>query len=252
MDELSLLARIASLNTRLDSLDPWLYVSSIAVVVGILFEFAIIRHEYKDDRADWRRGIIRPPDRPSRKWLIVDIVGVGLVCLGLAGEFTVEVKAGEIAAQLRTANGQLIAVLDGKASALDNSTQALKTRADEAEAELARLTGPIQSVPVINGVATPDPTKGLRLRVLLHTDVRIKLPTLSKGKAVTWTLFIVQDEKGSHQFSTFPKNVMFGNFLNAPPHSFCNMELVTDEYGTTDTTFGAASCPTNESDPIRK
>jgi hypothetical protein len=86
----------------------------------------------------------------------------------------------------------------------------------------------------------------------MHTDVHIKLPTASRGKAVTWTLFIVQDAKGNHQFSTFPHNVMFGNFLHAAPHSFCNMDLVTDEYGTTDTTFGAASCPSNQSDPVKE
>ena len=132
--------------------------------------------------------------------------------------------------------------------------RAAKAESDfaKAQSELEKLTAPIQSVPVVNGIAEPDPTKGLRLRILLHSDVRIKLPTLSKGKAVTWTLFVVQDEIGNHQFSTFPTNVMFGNMLQAPPHSFCNMEFVTDEHGTTDIMFGSASCPTNQTDPIKE
>jgi hypothetical protein len=157
------------------------------------------------------------------------------------------------AAQLDAANARK------ETAQLQKDTQGLKTDADtakrdmvKAQLELARLTSPIQSVPVINGVATPDPTKGLRLRILLHSDVRIKLPTLPKGKSVTWTLFITQDEKGNRQFSTFPHDVMFGNFLVHPPHSFCTMDLVTDEYGTTDLTFGAASCPSNAIDPTSK
>ena len=134
------------------------------------------------------------------------------------------------------------------ADALQRAAQA-ESESAKAQLELAKLTAPMQSVPVINGIATPDPTKGLRLRILLHSDIRIKLPTLSKGKAVSWTLFIVQDEVGNRQFSTIPHDVMFGNFLSHLPHSFCTMELVSDEYGTTDLTFGAANCPSNATDP---
>jgi hypothetical protein len=137
------------------------------------------------------------------------------------------------------------------ADALQRAAEA-ESESAKAQSELARLTAPIQSIPVINGIAEPDPSKGLRLRILLRSDVRIKLPTLPKGKSVSWTLFIVQDDKGNRQFSTFPHNVMFGNFMFYPPHSFCTMELVTDEYGTTDLTFGAASCPSNAIDPTSK
>jgi hypothetical protein len=168
MDELSLLARIASLNARLDSLDPWLYVASIAVVVGVIFEFAIIFHEYRGEMHDWRRGNIRPPDKPSRKWLIIDIFGVALVCLGLAGEFTVEVRAGEIAADLRTDNGQLIAILDAKASAanerstvLENSTQSLKT---EADAERANAAGALQKAGQANATAEAEKLERVELQ----------------------------------------------------------------------------------------
>jgi len=236
------------------------YVGETLVFIGVVGEVF----------AEWTE--------PERKKLgkassIVLVIGLALSLAALIGtnEYfngtiaNLNFQAGQSnqhasAAQLDAANARK------ETAQLQKDTQGLKTDADiakrdmvKAQLELARLTGPIQSVPVSNGIATPDPMKGLRLRILLHNDVLIKFPTLPKGKSVNWTLFIVQDEKGNRQFGTVPKFMPggdakspFGNFLYFSPHSVCTMELVTDEYGTSDLTTMGASCPNNAIDTISK
>jgi hypothetical protein len=220
------------------------YVGEALVFLGVIGEVF----------AEWGEPPRKKLEKASSLMLIIGL-GISFVSLVKTNQYfnstIADLNAQAAASNKQASEAQLDAANARKETAqLQRDTQGLKTDADtarrdmvQAQLELARLTSPIQSVPVLDGIAMPDPMKGLRLRILLHSDVRIKLPTLSKGKSVTWTLFIVQDEKGNRQFSTFPHDVMFGNFLVHPPHSFCTMELVTDEYGTSDLTFGAASCP---------
>jgi hypothetical protein len=245
MDESALKTLIGTLQDARNSLDFWLYLSSILVVFGVLFEIATISHEYRDELHEWRRGIVRPPVRPSRRWLIADVGGVLVVCLGLFGEIFVGVKAGILDTQLRDANGKLIAFLNDKASAadvrskmLEYSTQTLVTEAANAKLELARLTGPPYRVPVIQGIATPDISRGNKQVVLLTSDTRINLPTLPKDKSFTRTLFLTQDGVGQHQFTFFPQLSGFGNVLYSPPRSSWLVNLVTDSNGTVNVGLG--------------
>jgi hypothetical protein len=229
------------------------YVGEVLVFIGVMGE----------GFAEWAEPQRKKLARVSSLMLVVGLA-ISLASLIGTNEYfnstIADLNAQAAASNKQARDAQLDAANARKETAqLQKDTQGLKTDADtarrdmvQAQLELARLTSPIQSVPVVDGIAMPDPMKGLRLRILLHSDVRIKLPTLPKGKSVTWTLFIVQDEKGDRQFSTFPHDVMFGNFLFHPPHSFCTMELITDEYGTTDLTFGAASCPSNATDTTSK
>jgi hypothetical protein len=146
---------------------------------------------------------------------------------------------------------------------LQKDTQELKTDAETskrdmvaAQLELARLNGPVVVVPVINGVARPDPMKGTKQHILLRSNTLIIFPKLPKGKSLDWTLLLTQDESGNRQFGTIPKVMPggdskspFGNVLAFAPFSTCTLEMTSDEYGTIDKTFGGASCPTT---PIRK
>jgi hypothetical protein len=84
---------------------------------------------------------------------------------------------------------------------------------------------------VIHGVASPDPTKGNRQRVVLTGDTRINLPRLPQGESISWTLFVAQDGVGQHQFKLFPE-LLSGNILSNPPHSAWALTLVTDSSGT--------------------
>lgn len=118
---------------------------------------------------------------------------------------------------------------------LRKDEQALKTKADEAELELARLTGPVHIVHVIKGVATPDLSKGLIQQLLLTKDVRINppiLPPLGKEGTATWTLFLDQDSVGSHQYTfEFMRDVKA--YPGLVPNSRASFDFVTDTHGRT-------------------
>jgi hypothetical protein len=115
---------------------------------------------------------------------------------------------------------------------LAKDAQKLKTAEVSAELELARLTGPPYSVPVIRGVAVPDILKGNKQRVLLTSETLIKLPVLPKGKSFSWTLTITQDAVGQHQFRFSPAISGFAPGLYSPSHSSWVVNLETDHSGT--------------------
>jgi len=130
-----------------------------------------------------------------------------------------------------------------RAATNEREAQGLRARADEAELELARMTGPPYLVPVIHGVATPDLSAGNKQVVLLTADTRINLPKLPKGKSLAWTLTLTQDAVGQHQFTFSPPITGFGNNLYLPPGSGSLVNLSTDEKGTVNTGLGGTSIP---------
>jgi hypothetical protein len=125
-----------------------------------------------------------------------------------------------------------------RAALNEREAQGLRARADEAELELARLTGPPFMVPVIQGVANPDLSKGNKQEVRLTGDTRIVLPKLPKGKSLAWTLTLIQGGSGQHQFTFSPPITGFGNTLNSPPGSGWLVNLSTDQNGTVNTGLG--------------
>jgi hypothetical protein len=116
MDESALKASISSLEASRGSLDFWLNASSLVVVIGVVLEIVFVIREYKEDSQDWRRGFVHPPERPSRRWLVMELIGVALVSLGVAGEFFIDVKAGTLETQIRKANNELILLLEQEAN----------------------------------------------------------------------------------------------------------------------------------------
>ncbi|HEX4156028.1 MAG TPA: hypothetical protein VHY48_10475 [Acidobacteriaceae bacterium] len=259
----------------------WLIASSIVVAIGVILEGPEIVHELTPIVRRWLK---RPPKRRHPRMCVQDVIkfagfaGWLIVIAGVVGEGIFEGLDNRAQGMLQTFNGAVLATSQEEsayaieraaenerdAEQLRNETEGLKAEAVtakrdmvRAQLELARLTGPIQPVLVVNGVAKPDPMKGTKLRILLHKDTVIVFPKLPKGVSLDWTLFIKQDEVGQHQFGTVPKfmpggetNSPFGNTLTMlSPLSTCTMDLTSDEHGTIDKTFGGASCPTT---PISK
>src|ERR1700676_3772498 len=101
MDEAALRAMIKSLESSRDSFDFWLNIFSALVAIGVVLEIVFVIREYKEELHDWGRGFVHPPDRPSRKWFMIELFGVALVSIGVAGEFWVHVKAGALETQIR-------------------------------------------------------------------------------------------------------------------------------------------------------
>ena len=112
MDESALKALIASLDASKDALGIWLNVFSAMVAIGVIAEFAFVVRDYREQLHDWRSGEIRPPNRPSRFGFVMELAGVVLVSIGVAGEFWIDMKAGDLETQLRKANSDLVLFLE--------------------------------------------------------------------------------------------------------------------------------------------
>jgi hypothetical protein len=115
-DELALENKLKSLESAWSSLDFWLDLWTLMVVIGVVVELVVIFIEYGHEKESFESGIIRPPDKPSRLLFALGMLGAGLVAIGVAGEFRVHIKAGRIETDLRGASGALVAIVDKKAA----------------------------------------------------------------------------------------------------------------------------------------
>ena len=134
MDELTLSNKLKSLESAWASIDCWLNFWTVVVVIGVAVELGVIFIEYRHAMLEFRRGVIRPPDKPSALLLFLGLLGAGLVAGGVAGEFWQHLKAGRVETEMRNATGSLVAIVNGKASEANG-------RASANEEETARLTG---------------------------------------------------------------------------------------------------------------
>jgi len=139
MDESALKTLVAHLESLRTPLDHWLSIWTWLVVAGIAFELVTVIREYCDDRRAWRRAAtqltIPPPERPSRRWLLFDLVGVLIVVAGVAGELAVEARIAQNETALRNANGSLMLLLDQKAGDAAVSASNASVAAGEAESK---------------------------------------------------------------------------------------------------------------------
>jgi hypothetical protein len=132
MDSSALFARLNNLENSWSSLDSWLKFWIALVVIGVAIELVVVVKEYRDDKHEWGRGIIRPPDRPSRWLLFWNFLGAGLVAIGVAGEFAIHLKAGKVETDMRDTTRQLVAIVDKDAGEA-------KKKAGDANREAAQL-----------------------------------------------------------------------------------------------------------------
>ena len=94
MDESALKVLISNLEGSRATLDSWLFVFTLLVVVGVVLEVVFVIWEYRDELHDWRRGIIHPPEKPSIALLVFGLFGAGLVAIGVTGELYIGAKIG--------------------------------------------------------------------------------------------------------------------------------------------------------------
>jgi hypothetical protein len=141
---------------------PWI---TALVVIGVGMELWVISHERHDEKEIWNAwyfGRIRPPGRPSKTKLLIEVVSVLLVTLGVAGEIGVGVKITSINGRLRNKNaefrienGHLIALLDKEAQKLHKDAEDEHLRRVELEREIQprRLDNPEQFVDALKRIA---------------------------------------------------------------------------------------------------
>jgi hypothetical protein len=110
---------ISGIERSVDGLETWLWISSIAVIVGVALEVYFVIHSYKEDLEAWSRGIIRPPDKPQLRILLFEIASIILVVLGITGELGVGVLTSNENARLRTKNTERVQLIRQKAGAAE-------------------------------------------------------------------------------------------------------------------------------------
>lgn len=91
-------------SVPLEKLLPWF---TGVVAIGVAMELWVIWHDRRDDMQAWRRGIIRPPDRPSTIKFMVEIASVLLITGGIVGELWIGIRITSINGALRSKNGEL-------------------------------------------------------------------------------------------------------------------------------------------------
>ncbi|MGA7522977.1 MAG: hypothetical protein WBW84_10875 [Acidobacteriaceae bacterium] len=140
----------SSLKTVGQSSGQWetlAWVCSVGVAFGVAAEIIGIIWQYRDDLRDWRRGIIRPPDRPSRGKLWFEAAATVLVVAGIFGEAGASLKLASINSQLRSITSelraksdQLLALVTQEAGSAATSAQKAHREADVVSSEALELS----------------------------------------------------------------------------------------------------------------
>jgi hypothetical protein len=155
-------SQISALESEIKALEnssvPWehkLPWFTGIVAFGVAMELLVIWHDYREESKAWRRGTIRPPDRPSAVKLLVEVVSVVFITAGIVGELWVGLKITSIngairaksaalqsqSAALRSKNEQLVRLLSVEAGDAEKDAGDANQRAAELnrQAEQERL-----------------------------------------------------------------------------------------------------------------
>jgi len=129
------------------------WLCAVAVGIGIAGEIVVIVSEHREGLQDWRRGILRPPDRPPSWRFWFDILATLVVLGGVFGEARATGEVASINSQLRSKTSelraksdQLLAVITEEAGDAATSAKSAKEsaaiigqQADILKAEVRRL-----------------------------------------------------------------------------------------------------------------
>ncbi len=125
---ISTLEKSASgLEGAIDGLEKWLWVSSVAVAIGVTLEVYFLIRAYRSERQDWIKAEISAPSKPNFRVLIFEVASVLLVVAGIVGELWVGVISANKNSELRGVNTQLIGLIREKAG--DAELKAANARA---------------------------------------------------------------------------------------------------------------------------
>jgi hypothetical protein len=149
----ALKSSISALEVSIKTLDgksvfweTWLLPFSALVVIGVGLEVWALLWDHVEAMADWRRGIVLPPERPSTGKLLLGIVATFLVVIGVAGELGTSGKIASINGQLRTKNSDL-------RSASDQLLALVTQEAGDAATSAHNATGDAQDAKTVAGDA---------------------------------------------------------------------------------------------------
>src|SRR5258708_17753580 len=131
MDLFTLERAINTLETSLDSLGGWLTFWTTLVVLGLIVEYA----------DDLKELLIK---RPFNWKLFRTIVGGLLITGGVAGELFVQFKESKLSTDLRSANHEVVALLNDHAAQAGKDAESAKAAAKGFESSIADSSAPVK------------------------------------------------------------------------------------------------------------
>ena len=108
MNVSELLSAIRTSEGSLEALDWWLKLWILLVVIGVGVEVVVVLVEHSHEYSAFRKAVISSPGKPSGWMLFWNLLGAGLVAVGVAGELAVHVRAGKIESDLKGFNRALV------------------------------------------------------------------------------------------------------------------------------------------------
>jgi hypothetical protein len=130
---------VSRLEVSIDGLEKYLWISSVAVAIGVALELYFLIHEYQSDRKGWLRGAISSPSKPSIRMLSFEVASVLLVVAGVVGELWVGVVSGNRNTELRSKNSRLVGLVREKAGNAETAAGDAIERSGKLEKEAATL-----------------------------------------------------------------------------------------------------------------
>jgi hypothetical protein len=127
MDLSALQREISGLESSLDSIEFWLFLSTLAVVVGLLVEYWFPLWEL----------IEALRKRPFPWKLVLEIVGGVLVTIGVAGELWFQSRASKVETTLRSDSHQIEGILNKQAADAQGEAAEARKEAEGFESQIA-------------------------------------------------------------------------------------------------------------------
>ena len=152
--------------------DHWLNKWTLAVVIGVGLELAVLAWEFNEEWRVFKRGTIRTPERPNLRLYLFAALAAILVLVGVAGEFSITRSIEEIGTELRIISGKRVEIAE------ENTGNATK----EAGAAIERAGNAIQR-------STEVKKENLRLAIDLEAEKR------KTGAAVEAGMRALESEK---------------------------------------------------------
>lgn len=113
---------------------------AILVAAGVVGDVVVIVWEYREEKSDWRRGILLPPSHPNSRKLWFGLISTFLIFSGVFGEAGASLELALINSQLRSKTNELraksdtlLALTTQLAGVAETSAQGAITKAGEAK-----------------------------------------------------------------------------------------------------------------------
>jgi hypothetical protein len=137
---------IKTLEESSPSWETFAWVCSIVVAIGVAAEIVGLVWEYHEEKEDWRRGIIRPPDHPPVTKFWFEVAATLLVVVGVFGEAGASAALASVNSHLRSKTSEL-------RSKSDQLLALITLEAGDAASSASRAQGSANKAATAAGIA---------------------------------------------------------------------------------------------------